>query len=190
MVKGFIFKQNSEDCMDTIDANEDDSDIEDNSGYQGEEQESENDDYDDYSENESNNDTDENVSDDDSDADESDYEEDDRDGSNDENEFDLNISVESSASQDARDTNSFLSSARKVAGKLRSIIKKVNNSNPIRSYVIKKQKSMNISDTFYLDFKVRWNTTYIMIERALKLKPIINDITANSSQITNLSVSY
>ena len=48
---------------------------------------------------------------------------------------------------------------------------------------------MNISDTFFLDFKVRWNTTYIMIERALKLKPIINDIT-NSSQITNLSVSY
>ena len=40
-----------------------------------------------------------------------------------------------------------------------------------------------------MDFKVRWNTSYLMIELAIKLKAVINDITTNFLEISNLSVN-
>ena len=58
----------------------------------------------------------------------------------------------------------------------------------LRLYVLKKKKNSAINENFYHDFKVRWNTTYVMIDRALKLKSIINDITHNSDSIPNLTV--
>ena len=55
--------------------------------------------------------------------------------------------------------------------------------------MLKTKKRAKITENFYHDFKIRWNTTFIMIDRALKLKVIINDITHNSESIPNLNVS-
>jgi len=92
-------------------------------------------------------------------------------------------------SNDERETKNLLNSARKTVFKIRKIVKKINNSNPLRLYVLKKQKLLGITENFIMDFKVRWNTSYLMIERAIKLKAVINDITTNFSEISNLSVN-
>ena len=39
---------------------------------------------------------------------------------------------------------------------------------------------------FVKDMKVRWNSTYTMLERLFKLKAIYNDITHNAFQIENI----
>ena len=57
-------------------------------------------------------------------------------------------------------------------------------------YVFELKREKEINENFYNDFKVRWNTTYIMIDRALKLKTVINEITNNSESIPNLTVHF
>ena len=59
----------------------------------------------------------------------------------------------------------------------------------MRLYVLKKQKLLGITDNFIIDFKVRWNTSYLLIERAIKLKGVINHVTTRFSEISNLSVN-
>ena len=53
---------------------------------------------------------------------------------------------------------------------------------------MEKKHESSIDENFYHDFKVRWNTTFVMIDRSLKLKSLINEITYNSSVIPNLQV--
>jgi hypothetical protein len=92
-------------------------------------------------------------------------------------------------SNDERETKNLLNSARKTVIKKRNIAKKINNSIPLRLYVLKKQKLFSITENFIMDFKVRWNSSYLMIERAIKLKAVINDITTNFLEISHLSVN-
>ena len=47
-----------------------------------------------------------------------------------------------------------------------------------------------VKGNFYHDFKIRWNTTYVMLDRSLKLKAVINEKTHNSQSIPNLKVLY
>lgn len=91
---------------------------------------------------------------------------------------------------DAERTAFLLNSSRKVLHNIRVLVSKINRSNPLALYVMKKKHESLIDENFYHDFKVRWNTTYVMIDRSLKLKSIINEVTNNSSRIPNLSVSY
>ena len=57
-------------------------------------------------------------------------------------------------------------------------------------YVFELKREKEINGNFLNDFKVRWNTTLIMIDRALKLKTVINEITNNSESIPNLTVHF
>ena len=79
-------------------------------------------------------------------------------------------------------------SCRNVVSKLRCIVKKYHRSNPLRLYVEQLKTEKGINENLYHDFKVRWNTTYVMVDRSLKLKPVINEITHNSTSIPNLTV--
>ena len=79
-------------------------------------------------------------------------------------------------------------SCRNVVSKLRCIVKKYNRSNPLRLYVEHLKTEKEINQNLYHDFQVRWNTTYVMLDRSLKLKPVINEITHNSYSIPNLTV--
>jgi hypothetical protein len=54
--------------------------------------------------------------------------------------------------------------------------------------VLKKKEELKIDANFYQDFKVRWNTTYLMLTRFLELKNVVNDMTYNSTKIPNLKV--
>ena len=57
-------------------------------------------------------------------------------------------------------------------------------------YVNKKKSEFAIDTNFYHDFKIRWNTSYIMLTRFLMLKRVVNDLTYNANDIPNLGVDY
>ena len=71
---------------------------------------------------------------------------------------------------------------------MRKLISKVNRSNPLNIYVEKKKSDFENGTNYYHDFKVRWNTTYVMMTRFIQLKQVVNDITCNSDEIPNISV--
>ena len=53
-----------------------------------------------------------------------------------------------------------------VVFKVRKIINSVNKSNTLVMHIIKKAKELKLDSTnFMIDFEVRWNTTYKMLER-------------------------
>ena len=79
---------------------------------------------------------------------------------------------------------------RTVISKLRAIIKKCNRSNPLRLHILKLKSEKSVKENFYHDFKIRWNTTYVMLDRSLKSKAVINEITHNSQSIPNLKVLH
>ena len=54
--------------------------------------------------------------------------------------------------------------------KIRKFVSMISRSNPLFLYVLKKKDEFKIDSNFYQDFKVRWNTTYIMLTRYLELK--------------------
>ena len=73
---------------------------------------------------------------------------------------------------------------------MRNLINRINNSNNIYMYCDLKKKEAKIDVSFKLDFQVRWNTTFMMLNRFLTLRSIVNDITMNAESIPNLSVRF
>ena len=73
---------------------------------------------------------------------------------------------------------------------MRNLINRINNSNNIYMYCEIKKKEAKIDVSFKLDFQVRWNTTFMMLNRFLTLRSIVNDITMNAESIPNLSVRF
>ena len=73
---------------------------------------------------------------------------------------------------------------------MRNLINRINNSNNIYMYCELKKKEAKIDVSFKLDFQVRWNTTFMMLNRFLTLRSIVNDITMNAESIPNLSVRF
>ena len=63
-------------------------------------------------------------------------------------------------------------------------------SNSLHIYVEKQKESLMNDPTisFYKDFKIRWNTTYIMLERTLSLKQVVNKVISSSDDIPRLTV--
>jgi hypothetical protein len=63
-------------------------------------------------------------------------------------------------------------------------------SNVLNIYVESLKKNLLEDSTiqFYHDFKIRWNTTYLMLERTLLLKTVVNKVTSNSDNIPRLTV--
>ena len=55
-------------------------------------------------------------------------------------------------------------------------------------YAEEKKIQARINTGFKLDFHVRWNTTYEMLNRFISLKSIVNEITMNAELIPNISV--
>ena len=73
---------------------------------------------------------------------------------------------------------------------MRNLINRINNSNNIYMYCEIKKKEAKIDVSFKLDFQVRWNTTFMMLNRFLTLRSIVNDITMYAESIPNLSVRF
>ena len=107
-----------------------------------------------------------------------------------EDENNLNIDETPIESEEERRIQKLRNSCKIVVNKIRTIVKKYNRSNPLRLYVLDLKAEKGIDVNFYHDFKVRWNTTFIMLDRALKLKTVINEITNNSESIPNLTVRF
>ena len=107
-----------------------------------------------------------------------------------EDENNLNIDETPIESEEERRIQKLRNSCKIVVNKIRTIVKKYNRSNPLRLYVLDLKAEKRIDVNFYHDFKVRWNTTFIMLDRALKLKTVINEITNNSESIPNLTVRF
>ena len=75
--------------------------------------------------------------------------------------------------------------------KVREIVKLVQKCNIINTHVIKKTKETNLPTAdFILDFYVRWNTTYLMLERFHLLKVIVDEITCNPQIIVGIQKSH
>ena len=63
----------------------------------------------------------------------------------------------------------------------------IKRSNNINMYVIKRAKEMSLPNkTFIMDFQVRWNTTFDMLDRFLIFKKVIDEITNNPGVISGL----
>jgi hypothetical protein len=80
-------------------------------------------------------------------------------------------------------------SIKDLLKKIRKLIKLVKKSSVICSYVFKRIKEIRIENVynFISDFHVRWNSTYFMLRRLLKLKTIANDLCSKSEQINGLT---
>ena len=63
----------------------------------------------------------------------------------------------------------------------------INKCDIINRHVIEKAKSRRLEIAeFILDFHVRWNTTYLMLERFYLLKVIVDEITCNPQLIQGI----
>ena len=72
---------------------------------------------------------------------------------------------------------------------MRKIIKMINQSSVIKRHVIEKAKSLSFDCCdFIIDFSVRWNTTFLMLERFYKLKLIVDEITCNPQLIHGIQI--
>jgi hypothetical protein len=76
-----------------------------------------------------------------------------------------------------------------VIFKVRKIINMVSRSSVIKRHVIDKAKALsNVNSDFILDFCVRWNTSYLMLERFYQLKLIVDEITCNPQLILGIKL--
>ena len=73
--------------------------------------------------------------------------------------------------------------------RVRNLVKMTRNSSNILNYMRVKQNDAQINYQFLKDFKIRWNYTYLFLERVLKNQHIISELTKNPSNIAGLSVS-
>jgi hypothetical protein len=74
--------------------------------------------------------------------------------------------------------------------RIRSLVKMVRKCGNICSYATKKiQEDENLSNiiNFIIDFHVRWNSTYLMLKRLVKLKDIVNNMTRRPSRINGIT---
>jgi hypothetical protein len=66
----------------------------------------------------------------------------------------------------------------------------VSRSSVIKRHVIEKAKALSIDNSdFILDFCVRWNTSYLMLERFYQLKLIVDEITCNPQLILGIQLT-
>ena len=71
--------------------------------------------------------------------------------------------------------------------KVRSIINIANKSVIVKNHIYEKAKSASLEiENFIPDYSVRWNTSYLMLERFYKLRTIVNEITLKPELVINL----
>ena len=70
--------------------------------------------------------------------------------------------------------------------KVRKIISATNQSNIINMHVLKKAAELKCDSHFLMDFVVRWNTSYTMLERFSIMKLIVDEITCNPQLINGI----
>ncbi|CAF0754591.1 unnamed protein product [Brachionus calyciflorus] len=89
----------------------------------------------------------------------------------------------------------FLNSVQILLSKVRETVKFIRKSNVIESFMSDKieqafsSKQINYNYSFVLDFHVRWNSTFLMIDRFIKLKDLVKMLTSNNSEIKGLNNS-
>ena len=73
--------------------------------------------------------------------------------------------------------------------KIRKLVNLVRKSGVICDHVFKRINELKIKDAFNFipDFHVRWNSTYLMIKRLVKLKVIANELTNKPEEINGLT---
>lgn len=80
----------------------------------------------------------------------------------------------------------------KIIYKVRDFVRLVRKSNVIGSFISEKideaveNKTLKKSYSFILDFHVRWNSTYLMLERFFKLKEFVQELITSCDQIRGL----
>lgn len=83
--------------------------------------------------------------------------------------------------------NSFIDTITVLLFKVRSIVSTIKRANNIHIYVYQQIENEGLKKrSFLLDFHVRWNTTFLMINRFLKYKKIINDLTARPEAVNGI----
>lgn len=71
--------------------------------------------------------------------------------------------------------------------RVRKLVKFARKSSIIRSYIKKKALVFSIKDKYLIiDFRVRWNSTYFMINRFLEFKQVITDLIISADSINGL----
>ena len=66
----------------------------------------------------------------------------------------------------------------------------VKTNNNIQQAIVKQIKAHNLKSLkFLIDFKVRWNSTYLMLTRLKRLVLVYKDLTETPNSLDNISVS-
>ncbi len=69
------------------------------------------------------------------------------------------------------------------------MIENVRKSNTINRYVLDKVAEFNLDvKLFVKDMKIRWNSTYLMLKRLLRLEKIYESLTKEPENIDRLKV--
>ena len=77
----------------------------------------------------------------------------------------------------------------KILTKIRRLITLVKSSNIVYLHSLKVIHKLELdTDNFIKDFKVRWNTTYLMLPRFCKLKDVANELSKTPEIIVNIKV--
>lgn len=74
-----------------------------------------------------------------------------------------------------------------LLSKVRALVKLSRKSNIVCLFIVQKAKELNFDVlNLIMDFHVRWNTSYLMLERFLKFKDIINSMTIKPEKIDGI----
>lgn len=84
------------------------------------------------------------------------------------------------------DLYQLLCSVNDLLGRVRAIVKLIRKSSLIDAYVREKMSSIDGAKELVCDFRVRWNSTCLMLERLLTHKDIINSIVSSPDRIAGL----
>ena len=87
-------------------------------------------------------------------------------------------------------TSACLAKVQSVINRTRSIIKICRSTSMITCFIKKKAREQGLRNKFLiLDYRVRWNTTYLMIKRFITFKPVISSLYADIDRIDGLILS-
>ena len=87
------------------------------------------------------------------------------------------------------DLQDIRASIRRLIDRMRAFINNINSTRAVTDYVQQREKIHDppITAALLIDIEIRWNTTFIMLDRLITHKAIIDDISSRPLKVPNIS---